>query len=200
MGFVVDGRYVLAPVEVGDANKYVDLQLRCLAETYPQLLHPDFAERQEAQRDSWLKEFATNIADPAARAFFAYETPGWTPSGGLSCVIGAQIDWGAPVGFALSGVGAHAWEEHTGVTPVSPDARQLTHLYTLARTHGTGLGAALFNAVIYPEDSDVYLWVIANNERAKGFYTARGFISDGEVIATSGAWEGGQIHRMFRGA
>ncbi|MBM7051694.1 GNAT family N-acetyltransferase [Rothia sp. ZJ1223] len=140
------------------------------------------------------------IADPAARAFFAYETPGWTPSGGLSCVIGAQIDWGAPVGFALSGVGAHAWEEHTGVTPASPDARQLTHLYTLARTHGTGLGAALFNAVIYPEDSDVYLWVIANNERAKGFYTARGFISDGEVIATSGAWEGGQMHRMFRGA
>lgn len=198
MGFVADGRYVLAPVGAEDAEKYVDLQLRCLAETYNELVDSGFGARQAAGRDSWLEEFAENIAAPGARAFFAYENPAWMPAGGLSCAVGGVIDWDAPVGFALSRPGPLAWELEVSLPPVAEGTRELTHLYTLASTYGTGLGAALFDAVLYP-DEPAYLWYIVGNGRAREFYRRRGFEDEGRPVDCGGAWAPAQTARMYRG-
>lgn len=198
MGFAVEGRYILVPVEPADAQKYVDLQLDCLAETYNELVDAGFGERQRAERDSWLKEFDQNITAPKVRAFFAYENPAWQPGAPLSCAMGGAVDWEQPVGFALSRPGPLEWERRTGLPLVPEGTRELTHLYTRASTHGTGLGAALFDAVLY-EDEPAYLWYIKGNERAVQFYEHRGFTRDGRFVDCQGAWGDAATGRMFRG-
>lgn len=187
MGFVANGRYVLTAVEGKDAHAYVDLQIRCLGETYTGITDEGFAARHRANKDNLLKEFAENIAIPGARAWLAYEVPGWTPEGGLSCAISASIDWGSPVGLGLSRPGPLDWESNMPVDPMPEGTRELTQLYTLASTHGTGLGQALFDALIYP-DEPAYLWVIRGNNRGICFYEKNGFQLEGSYFACGGAW------------
>lgn len=187
MGFVCNGRYVLDAVTEAGANKYVDLQIRCLGETYSDITDAEFAARHRADKANLLEEFAENIAAPGARAWLAYEVPGWTPSGGLSCAVGASLEWENPVGLGLSRPGPLSWESYMPVTPVPEGTRELTQLYTLASTHGTGLGQAMFDALIYP-DEDAYLWVIRGNERGVRFYEKNGFSLEGTFFECGGAW------------
>ena len=106
MGFVCQGRYALAPIEPTDAEKYVNLQLDCMEQTYDPIyfdtLGESFTARHRAERNEYLEDFHRHLSSPTVRGFFAYEVPGWTPNGGLSCSIGARIDWDKPVGLALS--------------------------------------------------------------------------------------------------
>ncbi|MEX3610691.1 GNAT family N-acetyltransferase [Rothia sp. LK2588] len=205
MGFVCNGRYVITPVDAADAETYVNLQLDCLEETYPAIIDPAFGSRMRAGRAELDEEFAENIADPATRAFLAYDVPGWTPHAGLTCAIGAAIDWTHPVGFALSRPGPLPWESHMPVEPVTPGLRELAQLYTLARTHGTGLGQALFEAVIHPNEP-AYLWFIKGNEQAVRFYEKNGFEVEGVFAPCGGSWAhpsgdeaaAPQTGRMFR--
>ena len=44
--------------------------------------------------------------------------------------------------------------------------------------HGTGLGQALYESVIYPDENS-YLWVMAENERALSFYERLGYRNEG---------------------
>lgn len=56
--------------------------------------------------------------------------------------------------------------------PESPESvwsQQLYVLYVLAAEHGTGVGAALLDAVVHPGES-VVLWVADPNPRAQAFY------------------------------
>lgn len=206
MGFVCNGRYVVSPVDASDAEKYVDLQLDCLAETYREIGDPGFGERMRAERSELIAEYKENIAAPGARAFLAYEVPGWTPSSGLSCAVGAQIDWENPVGFALSRSGPLSWELTMPMQPVPEGTRELTQLYTLAKTHGTGLGQALFDAVLEP-DEPAYLWFIEGNAQAVRFYEKNGFSLEGTFVPCGGSWadpnfteeEGMHTGRMVRG-
>lgn len=76
---------------------------------------------------------------------------------------------GAIVGLAMAG------------PPFDDDAAwpvQLYVLYVLASHHGTGVGAALLDAVIAPEQ-DASLWVADQNPRAHAFYRRHGFVPDG---------------------
>lgn len=134
MGFVCNGRYVLKPVSAEDAERYVDLQLDCLEQTYSHIIDPDFGARQRTERDSWIREFRENVSVAGARAFLAYEVSGWTPEGGLSCAVGSAVDWDSPVGLVLSRPGPLAWELELPVEPMPEGSRELTQLYTLART------------------------------------------------------------------
>ena len=59
MGFVAGGRYVVVPVDAEDAEKYVDLQLRCLAETYNGLVNPAFGARHFVRLLDWLRPCAS---------------------------------------------------------------------------------------------------------------------------------------------
>ena len=206
MGFACEGRYVLVPVDESDAAQYVDLQLDCLAETYRELSDSGYEARMRAQRPELLQEFAENITTPGARAFLAYEVPGWTTASGLSCALGAHIDGANPVGFALSRPGPLDWERDMPVAPLPEGSKELTQLYTLAHTHGTGLGQALLDAVLGPKEP-AYLWFIVGNTQAVRFYEKNGFRVEGAFVPCGGAWadpnrceeEGMQTGRMLRG-
>jgi GNAT superfamily N-acetyltransferase len=92
---------------------------------------------------------------------------------------------GEMVGIAMSGPpldAAAAW------------ARQLYVLYVDAAHHGTGVGPALLQAVVDPEES-VALWVADPNPRAHAFYRKHGFVADGTVQVEDGVRE----IRMVRG-
>ena len=83
------------------------------------------------------------------------------------------------VGVAMSG------------PPLDADAtwpRQLYVLYAYARTHGTGVGASLLEAVVDPAEA-VGLWVADPNPRAQAFYRKHGFTPDGDVRTEDGVRE-----------
>lgn len=67
-----------------------------------------------------------------------------------------------------------------------PNELELYSLYTLKRTHGTGLGAELLKAAI--KDSPAYLWVLEANPRARAFYAKNGFHHDGKRKLLSPDW------------
>lgn len=54
---------------------------------------------------------------------------------------------------------------------------ELTALYVRASWWGTGVGYALFEEAV--GDRAAYLWVLADNQRAVGFYERQGFRFDG---------------------
>lgn len=73
----------------------------------------------------------------------------------------------------------------------SPGSRWGTHLYVLyvvAAEHGTGIGAALLDTVVGPDDSAA-LWVADPNPRAQAFYRKHGFVADGTVNVEDGVRE-----------
>ncbi|MGK7223229.1 GNAT family N-acetyltransferase [Kocuria flava] len=107
----------------------------------------------------------------------------------------AVDDDGAPVGLAAAGPAPAAWEARAGVPP-PPAGRQLFLLYTLAATHGTGLGAALLAAVT--DAAATYLWIMDGNARAEAFYAKHGFRALGESFPAGGPWTGQRMHRMLR--
>jgi len=57
------------------------------------------------------------------------------------------------------------------------DLLELWSLYVRGSAYGTGVGYALFEQVV--GDRACYLWVLANNARAIGFYERQGFRLDG---------------------
>ena len=92
---------------------------------------------------------------------------------------------GELVGIAMSGPpldAAAAW------------SRQLYVLYAYAAHYGTGVGLALLEAVVDPEES-VGLWVADPNPRAQAFYRKHGFVADGMTQVDDGVQE----IRMVRG-
>ena len=75
---------------------------------------------------------------------------------------------------------------------------ELYSLYTLNRTYGTGLGAALLTAAL--GDSPAYLWVLTANPRARTFYGKPGFRADGKRTVMPPDWYELPEMRMVRHA
>lgn len=102
-------------------------------------------------------------------------------------------------GLALSLCEFSDWEfERADSLPELPaGTRKLTHLYTLNHTHGTGLGQALYESVIYPDENS-YLWVMAENERAISFYERLGYQRNSIEFAARGIWAPGHSVRYAR--
>jgi len=86
---------------------------------------------------------------------------------GARCVV-ALDEAGEEVGMAAAGVSR---EED------APTAWELYSINTVARARGSGVADALLLAVL--DDRDASLWVVADNERALGFYRRHGFGPDG---------------------
>lgn len=101
-------------------------------------------------------------------------------------IIALDAD-GAVVGLADAGPG----RDEDG-----PVELELYSIYTLRRTHGTGLGAALMRAAI--GDSPAYLWVAEGNPRALAFYLKHGFRPDGKRGQLPPEWESLPEFRMVR--
>ncbi|MCR8671410.1 GNAT family N-acetyltransferase [Agrococcus sp. HG114] len=108
-----------------------------------------------------------------------------------------RIAWrgGRIVGIAAAGPAPARWERELGLVPPPAD-RELDRLYVAAEMHGTGLGAALFDAVV--DDRPHYLWLIDGNARAARFYERRGFVHLDERVSTGPTWGGIPMHRMVR--
>lgn len=100
-----------------------------------------------------------------------------------------------PVGFAAACQGPQPWELQF-VPDIAPEP-ELVKLYTLARTHGTGLGSALLEAVAGVRGA-VYLWIMSGNARAERFYRKHGFREVGPRFAAEGPWAGQETFRMRR--
>lgn len=77
-----------------------------------------------------------------------------------------------------------------------PTETELYSVYTLAHTHGSGLGAALLAESIAAEPA--YLWVLENNRRAHAFYRKHGFTPDGSRKHLPASWERLPELRMVR--
>ncbi|UAJ81166.1 GNAT family N-acetyltransferase [Leifsonia sp. ZF2019] len=96
-----------------------------------------------------------------------------------SGTTGVQVaeSGGAIVGWASTGTGRDA---------DAPVPLELEGLYTLASVYGSGAGQRLLDAAI--GSADAYLWVMADNPRARTFYARNGFRSDGSTkVETIGA-------------
>jgi GNAT superfamily N-acetyltransferase len=63
---------------------------------------------------------------------------------------------------------------------------ELYRIYTLSRTHGSGLGTQLMEAAI--GDTPAYLWVLEDNPRARAFYRKSGFSPDGARKVLARDW------------
>ena len=77
---------------------------------------------------------------------------------------------GTLIGIAMSGPSLDDADE----------PQQLYVLYAYARFHGSGVGAALLDAVI-DRTAPAALWVADPNPRAQAFYRKHGFFADGAV-------------------
>jgi GNAT superfamily N-acetyltransferase len=84
--------------------------------------------------------------------------------------VAVALHEGALIGIAMSGHSPNDAEE----------PQQLFVLYAYAAFHGSGVGAALLNAVIDPS-APAALWVADPNPRAQAFYRKNGFVADGTV-------------------
>ena len=75
---------------------------------------------------------------------------------------------------------------------------QLHHLYTRARTHGSGLGARLLELAV--GDRETYLWILHGNGRAAAFYRRAGFGPDGGEMSCGPSWFHRTMYRLVRPA
>jgi len=102
----------------------------------------------------------------------------WTEAAGSRVVVAEIASGGAPIGYSvLTTPDLPAIDTH-------PDDVELRRIYTLSRTHGTGLGPALMAQALLDARAlgrpRVLLGVYAGNERARAFYEKQGFEKVGE--------------------
>lgn len=204
MEFLHGGRYLVQDAGPEDASAYSQVHLACLDTAYEHIIGPGFGARNRAESADLRAEDRGYLRDPRARAAIAWENPqaGDTNDYGC-CAIGADPDlWTRPVGIALLADGPQPWEAGIQAPPLpGPGAeppRVLVNLYVLPDAQGRGLGTALLEAVLRPEDP-AYLWLIHGNDAARRFYERHGFADLGEDFACDGHWAPARTGRMARG-
>lgn len=153
-----------------DAEAVVLMQTLAHEECYADLLSPDFFRHRRASIPERVQR---------RRAFLATEEPR----------ILAYDTNNDLVGYADAGPGRE---------DDAPEALELYSIYTLRRTYGTGLGAALVSAAVGSGPS--YLWVLENNPRALAFYLKQGFRPDGKRNTLPPEWEALPEFRLVRRA
>lgn len=185
---IIHRQYRLIPATVEDVDVYVDLQLKCLEQTYAGYGDEGFIHRQRDSRDELVEEFVDNVSSAQSRAFLAYDT---------------SADSLSPVGLGLSRLGPLPWESELDFVQVPAGSRELVQLYTLEQAHGQGLGQALFDAVLDSEEP-AYLHIVEGNAKAQRFYEKNGFSHEGFSLTCLGSWHNPdgpsmRVGRMFRG-
>jgi GNAT superfamily N-acetyltransferase len=139
---------VVRSVEEADADSLGRVHATCWHETYDQLLSDAALSQLRPDRLAAMwRRFTTQ--GPGFRQYVA--------------LVDGEI-----VGFAGSGPARDGDK---------PSPHELYFVYVLHAHHGTGIGQLLFDAVVDPGPS--HLWVAAINPRAHAFYTRNGYRPDG---------------------
>jgi GNAT superfamily N-acetyltransferase len=156
---------VIAGVELrtavpADAQVGAALHAACWREAYGPHVDAALLEERLADTGRWVAAWTRHLIDGPPRVL-------------------AEAD-GELVGFAV--VGANR-------DPDAPAPAELYAIYTRESWWGSGLGAALWDAVAPTEPCS--LWVVEANARAQAFYRRQGFVTDGarEHYAGLDAWE-----------
>ena len=172
----------IRPATLADAPALGRLHRRCWLETYAGVLSERFlaAASAESLADEWAGMLAAGSADATVPGSIVLVAELLDPSDGPS---GASP---ALVGFARSA---------PSDDPEAPRPTKLDSLYTLASTHGSGLGARLLAGVL--GDRPAYAWIVTANERARRFYEKHGFALDG-LGHPYAPWDDAHCSRMVR--
>lgn len=155
----------IRPASSADADDIAAVHTTSWRETYGSMVDDDVATSRWFDLSRRTEMWRANFADGT-----------YTPH--------VAVDERGIVGFGA----ARPAPEPDAVRP-----EELTMLYVLARAHGTGAGQALLDAAL--ADRPAYLWVAADNPRARAFYRRNGFEHDG-VKSTFGPV--GVTHRLVR--
>lgn len=155
---------VLRPATAADAETLTMLHLDCWDEAYTGLIPQRLLDSRREAIEPRVAKWRTIID----------RSPG--------PVLVAERDR-TLIGFGTAGPARD---------PEPPRDLELTALYVRAAEWGTGLGFRLLTETI--DDRPAYLWVLAGNDRAIGFYRRQGFDLDG---ATEDSEEGPHL-RMVR--
>ncbi|KRF33119.1 GNAT family N-acetyltransferase [Yonghaparkia sp. Soil809] len=172
----------MRPATVADAPALGLLHRQCWLETYAGVLSERFlaAASADSLTDEWAGMLAAGSADatvPGSKALVAeLLDPSAGPSGTSPALVGFAR--GAP-----------------SDDPEAPRPTKLDSLYTLASTHGSGLGARLLDGVL--GDRPAYAWIVTANERARRFYEKHGFALDG-LGHPYAPWDDAHCSRMVR--
>lgn len=180
--------YSIRLARVADAEAYVRMHTEALIATYAHIMPPQFAIDRRAEAPSQVVLRAQAFArmhDELASGAVPRRTH-W-----VATDPGQRI-----VGVVASGPGTQPWEHLLQVAD-PPIGYQLDHLYTLASTHGSGLGQRLLDAAL-PDGKGAYLWVLDDNDRADRFYRRNGFVPDGVRTRCGPAWFRRPMYRMWR--
>ncbi|MVA75156.1 hypothetical protein GC722_03800 [Auraticoccus sp. F435] len=188
-----DAAWTIRPARPQDAEGWVECHLQALAETYP-AQPAEFVASRRRQQAELVDQTRAGIAAADGRDdrwWVGLDAAGTVVGIGHSC-RGAQ-EWERRL---LASYPDHGLGLHRGVD--EPGLRQLTTLYTLRRTHGSGLGGALAAELVGGEPA--YLWIMTGNDRAEAFYRRLGF-SRGSVAVPSGpTWFGWPMFQLVRSA
>ncbi|WP_026537296.1 GNAT family N-acetyltransferase [Arthrobacter sp. 9MFCol3.1] len=160
--------YQIRQAAGGDADAVVRMHTRAHEECYGHLLSAAFFDARRASIPERVEKRRPYL-DSAEPRIIALDK-------------GNEI-----VGFADAG---------RGRDDDLPGELELYSIYTLGRTHGTGLGEALLRAAL--GDLPAYLWVLEANPRAQAFYAKNGFQPDGTRKLLSPDWEELPEIRMVR--
>ena len=160
--------FLLRQATPDDAEAVVRMHTLAHEECYPHLLSPEFFRARRASIPERVERRRPHldVQDPR--------------------IIAVDAD-GEMVGLADAGPG----RDEDG-----PVGLELYSIYTLRRTYGAGLGAALLRAAI--GESPAYLWVVEGNPRALAFYVKHGFRPDGRHGQLPPEWENLAEFRMVR--
>lgn len=154
---------------VDDAEAYAHIHVAALHQTYAHIMPQEFHDHYEAELTNIIRRRRTALAnDDGVNSWVAFDR------------------FGQPVGIASSGPGRD---------DDRPDF-ELHHIYTLAHTHGSGLGQRLLETAI--GTSPAYLWILNNNPRAERFYERNGFVPDGTTALCGPVWHFRPMFRMHR--
>lgn len=133
---------------VDDAEAGARLHIACWQETYGPITDADLLAALLADEAAWAERWRQQVEHGPTR---------------LLAVAGGEL-----VGFGVAGP-----PRHRGVAV----DHELYAIYVRSAWHGTGLGAALLDAVL--GGASAYVWVLEDNARARAFYARHGFKPDG---------------------
>ncbi|SDQ76556.1 Ribosomal protein S18 acetylase RimI [Tsukamurella pulmonis] len=151
------GRYVIRPLRSDDAAALASVHVRVWKATYPGMV--DRAKLDALTAAGGVERWERIIAGLDGQERDGVRT---------RCAVDATTS--QIVGFATGG---------TARDDGAPSDTQLWSLNVLPEHHGTGVAAALMDAVI--GTGGAYLWLATGNGRALAFYRKHGFELDGAV-------------------